>query len=118
MYVCVCARNSVVTKRNHSSRKLSEISVPEIRILAPSMERGLDGSPASRASRSPSPETPSEDDTSEHESAFSLQTTGRCSGLSDRWSKEFLLPYFCALKRARKIKLYDRIDCCGEMFSY
>ncbi|XP_039764794.1 piezo-type mechanosensitive ion channel component isoform X2 [Pararge aegeria] len=47
-------------------RKLSEISVPEIRILAASMERGLD-------SRSASPAL--SDDTSEHESAFSLQTT-------------------------------------------
>ncbi|XP_068621049.1 piezo-type mechanosensitive ion channel component isoform X2 [Battus philenor] len=50
-------------------RKLSEISVPEIRILAPSMERGLDASPPRSASPAPS------DDTSEHESAFSLQTT-------------------------------------------
>ncbi|XP_069355074.1 piezo-type mechanosensitive ion channel component isoform X9 [Maniola hyperantus] len=47
-------------------RKLSEISVPEIRILAASMERGLD-------SRSSSPAL--SDDTSEHESAFSLQTS-------------------------------------------
>ncbi|XP_045536669.1 piezo-type mechanosensitive ion channel component isoform X2 [Papilio machaon] len=53
-------------------RKLSEISVPEIRILAPSMERGLDASPP----RAASPASPaSSDDTSEHESAFSLQTT-------------------------------------------
>ena len=50
-----------------SSRKLSELSVPEIRILAASVEGGLDASPA-----------PS-DDTSEHESAFSLQTTERFS---------------------------------------
>ncbi|XP_013133441.1 PREDICTED: piezo-type mechanosensitive ion channel component [Papilio polytes] len=53
-------------------RKLSEISVPEIRILAPSMERGLDASPPRPAS--PASPAPS-DDTSEHESAFSLQTT-------------------------------------------
>ncbi|XP_050551095.1 piezo-type mechanosensitive ion channel component isoform X5 [Spodoptera frugiperda] len=63
-------------------RKLSEISVPEIRILAPSMERGLDVSPPPRraqlslsatssASRAPA----DDDDTSEHESAFSLQST-------------------------------------------
>nr|XP_037866690.1 piezo-type mechanosensitive ion channel component isoform X6 [Bombyx mori] len=58
-------------------RKLSDISVPEIRILAPSMERGLDASPP------PPPSPPHEQDdtadttdTSEHESAFSLQTTG------------------------------------------
>ncbi|CAG4944089.1 unnamed protein product [Colias eurytheme] len=57
-------------------RKLSEISVPEIRILAPSMERGLDRTPPHTPSPStPSPSTPSDDDTSEHESAFSLQTT-------------------------------------------
>ncbi|KPI94676.1 Protein PIEZO2 [Papilio xuthus] len=56
-------------------RKLSEISVPEIRILAPSMERGLDASPPRPASpATPASPTPS-DDTSEHESAFSLQTT-------------------------------------------
>ncbi|XP_052747026.1 piezo-type mechanosensitive ion channel component [Bicyclus anynana] len=47
-------------------RKLSELSVPEIRILAASMERGLD-------SRSASPAL--SDGTSEHESAFSLQST-------------------------------------------
>ncbi|CAH0726071.1 unnamed protein product, partial [Brenthis ino] len=46
-------------------RKLSELSVPEIRILAASVEGGLDASPAPASS----------DDTSEHESAFSLQTT-------------------------------------------
>ncbi|XP_073942032.1 piezo type mechanosensitive ion channel component isoform X3 [Choristoneura fumiferana] len=58
-------------------RKLSDISVPEIRILAPSMERGLDASPPRSAAASPASPAPSidEDDTSEHESAFSLQTT-------------------------------------------
>ncbi|KAJ2953804.1 hypothetical protein O0L34_g1430 [Tuta absoluta] len=74
-------------------RKLSDISVPEIRLIAPSMERGLDASPtpsrcsrrhtpslpssrSSRSSRSPSPSDDDGDTTSEHESAFSLQTTG------------------------------------------
>lgn len=79
-----------------SSRKLSEISVPEIRILAPSMERGLDQSPPPRH-EPPAPHTgpaphagpaplslssgsaKHDDDTSEHESAFSLQS-------SQRWS--------------------------------
>ncbi|XP_026329382.1 piezo-type mechanosensitive ion channel component isoform X3 [Hyposmocoma kahamanoa] len=60
-------------------RKLSEISVPEIRILAPSMERGLDESPPSRrhSGHSPSSDTISDDDddTSEHESAFSMEST-------------------------------------------
>lgn len=68
------------------SRKLSEISVPEIRILAPSMERGLDESPPSRrhSGRSPSSDTISDDndDTSEHESAFSLESTERCSDMT------------------------------------
>lgn len=66
-----------------SSRKLSDISVPEIRILAPSMERGLDASPPPRrrtpSSLSANTTRPNndDDDTSEHESAFSLQTTER-----------------------------------------
>ncbi|XP_026726944.1 piezo-type mechanosensitive ion channel component isoform X3 [Trichoplusia ni] len=73
-------------------RKLSEISVPEIRILAPSMERGLDQSPPPRH-EPPAPHTgpaphaapaplslssgsaKHDDDTSEHESAFSLQSS-------------------------------------------
>lgn len=71
-----------------SSRKLSEISVPEIRILAPSMERGLDASPPpprrppplSLSSASSRHHSVDEDDTSEHESAFSLQSSPRCSG--------------------------------------
>nr|XP_026488209.1 piezo-type mechanosensitive ion channel component isoform X2 [Vanessa tameamea] len=45
-------------------RKLSDLSVPEIRILAASVEDGLDVA-----------SSVSSDDTSEHESAFSLQTT-------------------------------------------
>ncbi|XP_075992565.1 piezo type mechanosensitive ion channel component isoform X2 [Anticarsia gemmatalis] len=63
-------------------RKLSEISVPEIRILAPSMERGLDASPPPRRAsplspaRSLSPAASRrDDDTSEHESVFSLQSS-------------------------------------------
>ncbi|XP_049867605.1 piezo-type mechanosensitive ion channel component [Pectinophora gossypiella] len=56
-------------------RKLSEISVPEIRILAPSMERGLDASPPRSPPGTPSEPNISDDDTSEHESAFSLQST-------------------------------------------
>ncbi|CAH0602965.1 unnamed protein product [Chrysodeixis includens] len=71
-------------------RKLSEISVPEIRILAPSMERGLDQSPPPRTAppaahdAPPAPLRPRslssssakhDDDTSEHESAFSLQSS-------------------------------------------
>ncbi|CAK1550113.1 unnamed protein product [Leptosia nina] len=62
------------------NRKLSQISVPEIRILAPSMERGLDIHPSPVPSRRDTPlssssESTIDDDTSEHESAFSLQTT-------------------------------------------
>lgn len=76
------------------SRKLSDISVPEIRLIAPSMERGLDASPPShraspiqvvqavdqqvgRESSQDSYQQRDDDDTSEHESAFSLQTTSR-----------------------------------------
>ncbi|XP_061378213.1 piezo-type mechanosensitive ion channel component isoform X5 [Danaus plexippus] len=51
-------------------RKLSVLSVPEIRILAASAE-GLDESPDQSTDQSTD-----SDDTSEHESAFSLQTTG------------------------------------------
>ncbi|XP_053604167.1 piezo-type mechanosensitive ion channel component isoform X3 [Plodia interpunctella] len=60
-----------------SARKLSDISVPEIRILAPSMERGLDASPPPHRKDSTSETTRQEidDDTSEHESAFSLQSS-------------------------------------------
>ncbi|KOB67006.1 putative piezo-type mechanosensitive ion channel component 2 [Operophtera brumata] len=70
------------------NRKLSDISVPEIRLIAPSMERGLDASPPSHraspasqqvgqlAGRESSQDSyrRDDDDTSEHESAFSLQT--------------------------------------------
>lgn len=68
------------------SRKLSEISVPEIRILAPSMEGGLDATPESVRKHPSSSEAPAprsditcedEDGTSEHESMFSLQTSER-----------------------------------------
>ncbi|XP_063358294.1 piezo-type mechanosensitive ion channel component [Cydia amplana] len=68
--------NNLLAPDVEMGRKLSDISVPEIRILAPSMERGLDATPPSRRASPPLSDTDSDDDdTSEHESAFSLQTT-------------------------------------------
>ncbi|XP_063376521.1 piezo-type mechanosensitive ion channel component isoform X1 [Cydia fagiglandana] len=68
--------NNLLAPDVEMGRKLSDISVPEIRILAPSMERGLDATPPSRRASPPRSATDSVgDDTSEHESAFSLQST-------------------------------------------
>ncbi|XP_022128318.2 piezo-type mechanosensitive ion channel component isoform X4 [Pieris rapae] len=54
-------------------RKLSQLSVPEIRILAPSMERGLDKPSPAISRRESTSDSDTEDD--EHDSVFSLQTT-------------------------------------------